>query len=877
MRERIPEKDGSDDFFVCDTMDGQDTAYGHVMMSDPNPDVAVIVDSFDKEMVKEIRALSDGARVWAYCMYRSDSVRWLANIMDKDCHFVIAVGDGVVSWLTGDDSMNVARFYTMGSHTVRSCFWHPVLRAMVYPIDALDVMFRHGSRMDTWETYFAENQFRNATLYDISLPLNQNRREPVVSKNRIGYCSMVAEMLESHTGDGKPVFVDLKGCGKEWYGFSISEVMLSFSPYDCVWFGWDERLVPVLTKFFSERKLWAYDAKLTIEELWRNGVRGMSAGWDIRLAGELLNDCGYMNSSTDFHSRSTMRWIYSNHGGCETVKDIASHGDMARNHQIYTERGMDLCAIDRGVAEAQRLVMGSEPDLVRFYKEEGLPAIDMFADIEERGVVIDVDALGKLEGQIVGMRKECESDIIREAFLMDTLGEEYLKGRDSAVVSDSDLEMFRKSLPEFDGESGFSDYMKMKYVSPFMSWRMGKNGVGKLALEEVSMRGYRIAGLLLRHAGMVSCSTTFAGKRSEHTGYWKFLDNDKPLIYPSYGVMEASSCRNVCRNPNIQQKPTHNSMAEPFSHVFGVPSNEGLCGDRWMFVECDYSSAQLRILAMYSQDENLLKVFRNFEGDMHSMTACAVFHPFGDVTLSEFMQNKETEPYASERALGKTINFGLVFGMSSWTFSKKLALVWDEAKARLFVEKVNAPLIKRRDGSVDWLWTASDYMRNKFFLSYPSLVTWRDRMVEEGVSNGYVRGVFGNVRRVPQLSHMGSDIDFVPSDRKVDERLKKICVNSLVQTHEVVLIMRAMRKFETWAKENRAEAVRPTIRGMIHDAVFCYVPKTDLEALGKLKDFMEEDCLENRGVPMTCKFSISDPSNPDKPTYWGFGDDDCDI
>jgi len=129
-----------------------------------------------------------------------------------------------------------------------------------------------------------------------------------------------------------------------------------------------------------------------------------------------------------------------------------------------------------------------------------------------------------------------------------------------------------------------------------------------------------------------------------------------------------------------------------------------------MFVDADYSQIELRILAHMSGDKKLIEAY-NREQDIHRITASEVFHiPFEEVT-------------SIQRRNAKAVNFGIVYGISSFGLSQGLSISRKEAK---------------------------EYI-DKYFDTYPQVKVFLDQLVADAKEKGYVTTMFGRRRPVPEL------------------------------------------------------------------------------------------------------------------------------
>lgn len=155
--------------------------------------------------------------------------------------------------------------------------------------------------------------------------------------------------------------------------------------------------------------------------------------------------------------------------------------------------------------------------------------------------------------------------------------------------------------------------------------------------------------------------------------------------------------------PNLQNIPVRMELGRMIRKVF-VPR------DGYIFLDADYSQIELRILAHCSGDEQLIRAYREAQ-DIHRMTASQVFHiPFDEVT-------------DLQRRNAKAVNFGIVYGISSFGLSQDLSITRKEA---------------------------AQYI-DRYFETYPGIKQFLDEQVEHAKENGYVVTLFGRRRPVPEL------------------------------------------------------------------------------------------------------------------------------
>lgn len=236
-------------------------------------------------------------------------------------------------------------------------------------------------------------------------------------------------------------------------------------------------------------------------------------------------------------------------------------------------------------------------------------------------------------------------------------------------------------------------------------------------------------------------------------------------IHCSFNQTITATGRLSCTNPNLQNIPVRTELGRSIRKVF-VPE------PGFVFVDADYSQIELRIMAALSGDANLISAYRN-KIDIHRLTASEVFHvPFDEVT-------------PELRSSAKAVNFGIIYGISSFGLGQGLNIGRKEAEQYIA----------------------------KYFETYPVIKEFLDKMVEEGRKDGMVRTVFGRVRPIPEISStnfmqrsfgeriaMNSPIQGTAADimkiamLRVEKRLNEETENShmILQIHDELLVEAAL-------------------------------------------------------------------------------------
>ena len=218
-------------------------------------------------------------------------------------------------------------------------------------------------------------------------------------------------------------------------------------------------------------------------------------------------------------------------------------------------------------------------------------------------------------------------------------------------------------------------------------------------------------------------------------------------IHSTFNQTITATGRISSTEPNLQNIPVRMELGRLIRKVF-VPE------DGYVFLDADYSQIELRVLAHMSGDEKLIQAYREAQ-DIHRLTASQVFHiPFEEVT-------------PLQRRNAKAVNFGIVYGISSFGLSQDLS-------------------ISRKE--------AAEYIE-KYFETYPKIKGFLDHLVEEGKEKGYVTTMFGRRRPVPELKSS----NFM--QRSFGER---VAMNSPIQGTAADIIKIAMnRVYQRLKRENR--------------------------------------------------------------------------
>ena len=259
-----------------------------------------------------------------------------------------------------------------------------------------------------------------------------------------------------------------------------------------------------------------------------------------------------------------------------------------------------------------------------------------------------------------------------------------------------------------------------------------------------------LVAAVLEYRGLAKLKSTYAD------GLAAFID-DTNRIHSNFNQTITATGRISSTEPNLQNIPMRMELGRLIRKVF-VPK------DGYLFMDADYSQIELRVLAHMSGDEQLIEAYKMDE-DIHRITASKVFHtPFEEVT-------------DLQRRNAKAVNFGIVYGISSFGLSQDLSITRKEA---------------------------ADYIE-QYFATYPKVKEFLNQLVKDAKEKGYVTTMFGRRRPVPELSSS----NFM--QRSFGER---VAMNSPIQGTAADIIKIAM--IHVW-RRLKEESLKSKLILQVHD------------------------------------------------------------
>jgi DNA polymerase I len=327
-----------------------------------------------------------------------------------------------------------------------------------------------------------------------------------------------------------------------------------------------------------------------------------------------------------------------------SIKDLIGTGKNQRTFdQVPLEQAGPYAAEDADVTlqldHTLYKDLAKEPSLVKLYQELEMPLVDVLATLEQNGVIVDRDELGKQEARLQTRIDELIEEINTES--MDTIG------RTFDLNSPKQLSTALFSKPD-DEPEGFG-------IKPIKKTKTGYSTdaevLEKLAADpEIETP---IPTLILEYRQLTKLVSTYLKALADE------IHPETGRIHASFHQTVASTGRLSSSDPNLQNIPIRSDIGREIRKAFVAPPKHQL-------ITADYSQIELRILAHLSEDPALIAAFEAGE-DIHQAVAAQI----NDIPLDEVTKE--------QRSGAKMVNFGIVYGVTPWGLARRLKVSNAEA------------------------------------------------------------------------------------------------------------------------------------------------------------------------------------------------------
>ena len=412
----------------------------------------------------------------------------------------------------------------------------------------------------------------------------------------------------------------------------------------------------------------------------------------------------------------------------------------------YVNYGLSKCvALEKIRPVVLNRIIGDE---LEFLFDVEMKLSIVLAGMEYDGVVVDLERLKEIGGELSDNAKDLEKAIYEEAH-----------------------HEFNLNSPKQLGEVLFEE-LKLPHG------KKNKNGYStSVDVLEKLAGDYKIVRNILDYRGNTKLISTYVNGIFDVSK----KEGDHYYIHPLYKQAFTNTGRLSSIEPNIQNMPIRTERGQVIREIFTSRFDDG------MIISSDYSQIELRVLAHMSNDEKMINAFKSHI-DFHTQTASQIY----EVDVNDVTKDM--------RRTAKAINFGIIYGMSSWGLSERINI--SPIEANMFI--------------------------NKYFYNYQKVKECLDKFISDAKTSGYSKTLYGRRRYIPQLNDKNAML------RGFGERT---AMNSPIQGTAADIIKIAMNKVSAALKENNLKTV---MIAQVHDELVFDVPKEEVEIVKKLiKETME--------------------------------------
>jgi DNA polymerase-1 len=474
------------------------------------------------------------------------------------------------------------------------------------------------------------------------------------------------------------------------------------------------------------------------------GIYLKGIDFDTMIASYLLNP------SSRGHGLDDLAMNHLGHKNI-TYKELVGAGAKEIGFdEVDIERATEYAAEDSDVtwrlADKLRPLLTGET--LKLFNEIELPLLEVLAEMEMNGVYIDRKHLEGLSRSIEEELRQHETQIY--ALSGETFNINSPKQLAVILFEKMGLPVIKKT------KTGYSTDVSV--------------------LEQLAGK-HELPGKILTYRQLAKLKSTYVDALPEE------IFKESGRVHTSFNQTVTATGRLSSSSPNLQNIPIRSEMGKEIRKAFAV---EG----KGMLLSADYSQIELRILAHLSEDEALKHAFKKGE-DIHTRTAAEIF--------GGSLENVDEE----QRRMAKAVNFGIVYGLSSFGLSRQLGITPREAK---------------------------DFI-DQYFNLYKKVNAFMENTIAEARATGYTRTMFNRRRYLPDLNS---------KNRQVREAAERMAINSPIQGSAADLIKVAMIRLSRAIPQRN---LKSKMILQVHDELVFECPvkeKIEMETLTKIE--MEGAC-----------------------------------
>jgi len=497
-----------------------------------------------------------------------------------------------------------------------------------------------------------------------------------------------------------------------------------------------EEVIARLKPLLEDKKLakLAHNGKYDMTVLAEHGITVQNLSFDSMIAAYLLGE-----KSMGLKNLAFARLAVEMTPIAELIGAGAKAVPMS---QVEIARAADYASADADMT--LRLAEIFEPEL----KEQGLwqlfagvemPLTPVLLGMERAGIALDTDLLKQMSRRLGEQLSKLEKDIYENV------------GHQFNINSPQQLSKV------------LFDELKL----PTARKTKGGYSTGAAILEE--LRGvHPVIGFILDYRQLSKIKSTYIDALPS------LINPRTGRVHTSFNQTRTTTGRLSSSEPNLQNIPVRGELGKEVRQAFIAPEGSYL-------LSADYSQIDLRALAHLSQDQSLLDAFRHDE-DIHRATAAQVFGVDPAKVTPEM------------RRTAKTVNFGVIYGMSDYGLEQATELSREEAAAFI----------------------------SAYFEKYPGVKRYLESTKEKARKDGYVQTILGRRRAIPEINH---------PNRQVREAAERMAINMPVQGTSADIIKVAMINLDG---EIAKRQLKSKMLLQVHDELIFEVPQAEEKEMGKL-------------------------------------------
>ena len=504
-----------------------------------------------------------------------------------------------------------------------------------------------------------------------------------------------------------------------------------------------EKSFEILRPFFESTEIIkvGHNIKFDIQVLHKYNVKVSSPIYDTMVAHYLINP--------DMrHNLDTLSESYLNYSPISIESLIGKKGkNQISMRDVTIDKITDYASEDADITLQLKSIFDKEIEvnnLSKIFYDIEIPMINVLSEMETEGIKIDTSYLEKLD-------KEFEEDL------------EKLK-----------KEIFKKSGEEFNLNSpkqlGEILFDKLKLVSKPKKTKTGQYSTSEEVLSSLA-NDHKIIEDILEWRSLDKLQNT----------YVKSLPNEVSSltnrVHSSFNQTVTTTGRLSSNNPNLQNIPIRTANGQKIRRAF-IPR-----GSDYILMAADYSQIELRVIASMSNEKNMIDAFVNNQ-DIHTMTASKIYNVDPENVTRE------------QRGNAKTVNFGIIYGVSAFGLSQQTDLNRSESKV----------------------------MIDNYFLNYPGLKKYMSDQIDFARNNGYVETIMGRRRYLQNINSQNNML------RSSSERN---AINAPIQGSAADIIKIAMININS---ELKKQSLKSKMLLQVHDELVFDVHKSEKD---QIKDIVK--------------------------------------